>query len=269
MPEVSIAGQALHGRRIVIARPREQAASVATSIRALGGEAVVAPAIAIVEPLSWAPLDAALARIDSFAWLVVTSAHGARAVCDRARVLGVTDRLTGLRLAAVGPSSAAALAPIAATSSAGRVLVGSEYQAQTLAEEIPDVAGQRILFPRGDRAREVLPERLVARGAMVDDPVVYRTVAGAGLPHIVAEIAADRCDALVLSSPSAVEFVAAALSERGLTLAQRAHPALFCIGPVTADALRQLGAEPRGVATGDVQHLIDIMSRWFANGVTN
>jgi len=265
MPDVGIAGQALRGRRVVITRPREQAASLAAAVRALGGEPIIAPAIAIVKPTSWAPLDAALTRIDSYAWLIVTSAHAARAVCERAETLGVTDRLTGVRLAAVGTATAAALGG----AQPSRVLVGNEYHAQALADEIPDVAGHRILFPRGDRASKVLPERLRARGASIHDPVAYRTIPGEGLSLVLGEILADRCDALVLSSPSTVEFVGAALADRGLKLTQRARPALFCIGPVTAQAVRQLGVEPHGVAAGSAEDLTDIMSRWFANGATN
>ncbi|MGQ0639788.1 MAG: uroporphyrinogen-III synthase [Gemmatimonadaceae bacterium] len=267
MLDPHISRDALRGRRVVITRPSEQAAGLAEACRSLGAEAIIAPAIAIVEPVTWAPLDEALARLDLYAWLIVTSVHAARAVRARVRALDIADRLTGVRLAAVGPATAAALPG----AEPGRVLVSSEQHAQALADEIPDVAGKHILFPRGDRAREFLPQRLRSRGATVDDPIAYRTIPGEGLGVILGEIAAERCDALVLTSPSTVEFVASALTRRGLTLAERAsraRPALFCIGPTTADAVRQLGVEPQGVAAGSAEGLSEIMSRWFANGVT-
>src|SRR5262249_4347064 len=70
--------QPLFGRRIVITRPRAQAAEFAESLEAWGAEVVSFPTIETTPPPSWAPLDHAVERAQSFAWVVFTRAHRLR-----------------------------------------------------------------------------------------------------------------------------------------------------------------------------------------------
>ncbi|MGQ0539779.1 MAG: uroporphyrinogen-III synthase [Gemmatimonadaceae bacterium] len=264
MAESREASAPLRGRRVILTRPRDQAAPLARRLRALGAECLVLPAIAIEPPDSWAALDAALERLEQYDWLVLTSANAARAVRDRLAELRIpADRLANLRLAAVGPRTAAAFegVPVAST------IVAHEHVAEALAAEIPDVNGRKVLFPRGDLARDVLPTTLRARGAAVDEPIVYRTVAGDGVSQIVREIAADSCDAIVFASPSAVRIAAAALSAARLSIsarARRGRPAVFCLGPVTSAAAGEFGIEAQGVGRADVESLADALVLWFA-----
>ena len=88
----------LHGKRVVVTRARAQASGLAAQLEALGAEVVQAPAIRI-EPLPFAPPD--LAAYDT---VCVTSANGAELLLS-----GDVRALHGVRVAAIGPATVAAL----------------------------------------------------------------------------------------------------------------------------------------------------------------
>jgi hydroxymethylbilane synthase len=101
------AGGPLRGRRIAVTRPREQAVPLADALERLGATVAVVPLVAI-EPLeNAAELDAALRELDDYDWVVFTSANGVAAV--RERLARSEGSLAGVQVAAVGPSTAAAV----------------------------------------------------------------------------------------------------------------------------------------------------------------
>ena len=172
----------LLGRRIILTRPIAQTGDFEARVRALGGEPVVAPAIAIAPPDSWTIADAALRRVGTYDWVVFTSANALRAVVERADTIAVPrDELRARHLAVVGPSTAAAVEAALRLPDFAPTVNTSEV----LAQELADVENARILLPRGDLAGDALPDTLRARGAFVDEIVVYRTVPGPGIPEIV------------------------------------------------------------------------------------
>ena len=261
----------LAGKRIVLTRPRAQAGEFEAHIRALGGEPVLAPAIAIAPPEAWTVADAALRRVETYDWIAFTSANAVHAVVERADAIGVArDVLRGRRLAAVGPATATAVR----TALREPDLVPETHTAEALAQELRDVGdieGSRVLFPHGDLAGDVLPAGLRQRDAFVDAVVVYRTVAGAGVIAIAAGIRAGTVDALLFTSSSAVRFVADALAatapdERHGTAGRAlGRAAVVCIGPVTAEAARAAGFDRVVVAESATQNeLIEQVARWFA-----
>ena len=100
----------LFGRRILITRPRDQAAELAERVTALGGVPSILPTVEIREVADWAPVDAAIANLANFDWLVFTSRNGVRAFLDRLRSVGRDLRALGrTKLAAIGPKTAEAL----------------------------------------------------------------------------------------------------------------------------------------------------------------
>src|SRR5689334_12810379 len=165
----------LQGKRIVVTRPEAQAGGLAARLRELGAEPIVCPAIAIAPPADYAPLDAAIARMAEYDWLLVTSANGVRALLGRMAQLGRdAQALRDLRVGAIGPATAQALAEHGLEAS----FVPSAYVAEAILDQIGDVAGRRILLPRADIAREALAAGLRAKGALVDEIAAYRTVPG-------------------------------------------------------------------------------------------
>lgn len=253
----------LAGKRIVLTRPDAQAGDFESRVRALGGDPLIAPAIAIEPPDTWTIADAALRRIGTYDWVVFTSANAVRALVERADAIDVArDELRTRQLAVVGPATADVVGTLLRPSD----IVSAVHTAGALGRELMDVQNARVLLPRGDLADETLPNTLRARGAFVDEIVVYRTVAGVGLPTIVSLMRDRAVDALLFASASAVRFVSRALAED--TGDASAHlltwPLAACLGPLTANAARAAGFTRVAVAEGTTQgELIERVAHWF------
>jgi uroporphyrinogen III methyltransferase/synthase len=168
----------LFGKRILVTRAREQASEFARRLEAAGAEVVEYPAIAILPPESFQPLDAAIGRLREFSWLILTSVNGVRFFWERLLAAGKDSRaLAGLKIAAIGPATAKALASHGIRAD----VVPSEFKAEGLLEALAGeaISGVGVLIARAAEAREILPETLRARGARVEVVPAYRTVKNA------------------------------------------------------------------------------------------
>ena len=234
------AAMPLHGRRFVITRAREAGGAFAAGLRALGAQVTEFPTIEIVAPDSYTAIDAALARTASFDWVIFTSATGVERMLERMKTRGIDQlALGGAKLGAIGPATAARLAERALTVAA----MPREYRAEAIVEALgaERIRGARILIPRAQVAREVLPEMLIAAGAreVVVAPV-YKTVKPANAPvERVRELAAaGAIDLVAFTSSSTVtnfcEMIGASVA-RGLRAA--------AIGPITAETARASGLQ--------------------------
>ena len=259
----AVQARPLRGRRIVLTRPLAQSGDFEERVRALGGEPVATAAIEIVGPESWTIADAALRRVGTYDWLAFTSANAVRMLVDRADAIGVPrDELRSRRLAVVGPATAS----VVRTTLRPPDFAPTVNTAEMLGEEITDVDNTRVLLPRGNLADDTLPAALRARGAFVDEVVVYRTVPGPGIAAIVAGVRESAVDALLFASASAVRFVADALVADTASpgLRRQRWPVAACLGPVTASAARACGFQSVIVADDATQNeLIDAVARWF------
>ena len=231
---------ALRGRRVVVTRASEAGGAFAVGLRALGAEVVEFPTIELVAPDSYAVVEAAIARLASFDWVIFTSASGVERMIERMGTRGVDSRaLGGLKLGAIGPATAARLAAHALAATA----MPTEYRAEAIVEAIgaARIRGARILIPRAQVAREVLPEMLAAAGAreVVVAPV-YKTVKPTNAPveRVRKLITAGTIDLVAFTSSSTVtnfcEMIGANAA-RGLKAA--------AIGPITAESARAAGME--------------------------
>jgi len=220
----------LFGKRIVVTRAREQASELRLQLEALGAEVLELPAIRVE------PVDFVLPALGGYSWLVFTSANGVRAFFERGLdAAGLDARaLGGLRLAAIGPGTAAALEARGLRPD----LVPDRFVAESLLEGFPAPAtpGERVLLARAEQARDVLPEGLGERGYVVDVLPVYRTVPAEPDPSVVEQIRAGKVDALTFTSSSTVTNFVDAIGE--LTGPQ---PLVVSIGPVTSATARERG----------------------------
>ncbi len=243
-------GRPLHGRRILITRPREQADRFARVLRELGVETLIAPTIRITEPEDWSPLDAAIEELASYAWVIFTSANGVRFFADRLLASGRDARAfgKGARILAIGPATARALEDTLRIRADG---VPERYVAEGILEMIPgedlagrDLAGQRILIPRALEAREILPETLGERGAEVNVVPAYRTLPAeeADVERIRAEFGRGRIEMVTFTSSSTVRNFVEMLGEDFIGESMRGV-AVASIGPVTSQTAREMGLE--------------------------
>jgi uroporphyrinogen III methyltransferase/synthase len=231
----------LFGKRVLVTRPSEQAVSLGERLLELGADVLVQPAIEIVPPDDWAPVDGALARLAEFDWLVFSSGNGVRYLLDRlGQRHGDLRWLGSVKLAAIGPGTADTLAAYRLRPD----LIPVEFRAEALAESMAENAlGKRFLLARASRGREVLAERLRAAGGVVEQVVVY-TSRDVRLPNpdVVAAMAAGRIDWVTVTSSAIARSLTAMFGER------LRQTRLASISPVTSSVLRQLGFEPTAEA---------------------
>jgi uroporphyrinogen III methyltransferase/synthase len=237
----------LAGRSVVVTRPREQAASLIEALEALGASVLLAPTIRI-EPR---PLDddvaAVLRELAAYQLVVFTSANAVRVFAGYlARGTDDGGMAAGPVVAAVGPATAAALEKHGLACH----LVPDEYVAEGLLdafeEQAAPVAGARVLIPCARDARDVLPETLRKRGAVVDVLHIYDTVAAGELAVPAAQV--EAADYITFTSASTARRLAVLLTAggeaagTGRPLEERLAGARLCsIGPITSQALRDLG----------------------------
>ncbi len=215
----------LHNRRIAITRPVEDANRLADRLRACGAIPIIAPAIEI-EFTDPPELDAALARVGDFTWVVFTSRNGVEAVFRR------TPSIAGPRIAAIGPATADALR----THGIVPDFIPSSYVAESIVAEIGDVDGHTMLLPRADIARRALADGLRAKGAAVTEVAAYTTrSAREPLPDL------DDLDAVTFTSSSTVRGF---LERASVPTSAK----VVCIGPITAQTALEAGLTVHRVA---------------------
>jgi uroporphyrinogen-III synthase len=239
----------LAGKRIVITRSAAQSEVLAREFSVRGAIPVVLPLVAFAEPEDFAPLDEAIKGIDQFDWMILTSAQAVRALDKRREELkrGLIQSGSKLRIACVGPVSAEA----ARQAGFPVEFVAETHTGAGLAEELGKrLSGARIFLPRSDRANPDLPPALKRHGAQVTEVVAYRTLRPTDVgQRDLRQIAEGAADAVLFFSPSAVQHFAELFGGEQLRVLQD-KLAITAVGPVTANALRQAGAQ-RIVMAGD------------------
>jgi uroporphyrinogen III methyltransferase/synthase len=256
-----MAGLPLSGRTILVTRRPEQASELREGLVARGATVLEVPTLEVVPPADVSALDRSLRQLNRYHWILFTSANAVRFVADRMQELGLgPGALDGLRVGSVGPSTTAVLQE----RFPGRRIEAqpeSDFRAEGLLAVLGDVSGQVILFPASDKARDVLPSTLEARGAKVDVVVAYRTVAPPDLAERLEASLERGFDLVTFASPSAVEGFAKALGPRS------AGVRAAVIGPVTEQAARAAGLDVRVVASpSTAEGLLDAMVSLFRAG---
>jgi uroporphyrinogen III methyltransferase/synthase len=229
----------LFGKRVLVTRPRDQAAELVEQLEAMGAEAIEAPMIRIAPPDDYAPLDAACRQVSTFDAIAFSSGHAVDRFMERLLAGSLDVRaLGGVRLYAVGSATGERLLRYGLKVD----LTPAEHRAEALAQAISsgsDIRGRRFLLPRADIGREVLADELRERGADVTEVVAYRTLPAEaereGEPDIYAMLLERRIDVVTFTSASAVRsFVNLLGAEPAADLLRTTVVA--AIGPVTADA---------------------------------
>jgi len=227
----------LRGTRVLVTRPHDEAQGLRDRLTALGAEVLVQPAIRISDPPDWKPVDAALARLEQYDWLVFSSVHGVRYLLGRLRQSGGdVARLGRVKLAAIGPGTAGELAQHQLRAD----LVPPQYRAEALAEALrTEAPGRRFLLARASRGRELLAAELTAAGAIVEQIVVYTSSdVDQAEPEVAAALAAGTIDWITVTSSAIARALVALFGQR------LRRSKLASISPLTSGVLRELGHEP-------------------------
>ncbi len=231
----------LFGKRIVLTRAQEQAREFSQLLAAYGAEPVEIPTIQIVPPASWQAIDDAVARISTYQWLIFTSVNGVKPFMDRLHAAGKDARaLANLRLCAIGPRTAQELGNYGLTPD----VVPAEFQAEGVIASLAHVGirGSRILIPRAEVAREILPEQLRELGATVDVIPVYRTIAPAvDVVSLTQQLHDGQVAVMTFTSSSTVRNFMELFGGQDAVRPLLAGVVVACIGPITANTAKEYG----------------------------
>lgn len=240
----------LAGKRVLVTRPPHQAGTFSDKLRALGAEPVEFPTIGIAPAEDTGPLDEAIAKIESYDWVIFTSTNAIAPFWERLKTAGKDARaLANARIGAIGPKTAAKLETIGLLAD----FMPDTYVAEAIVEQIGDVKRQHILLPRSHIARAALVEGLQAQGADVNEVTAYRTVAGDPLDEAWQRLQAGQIDVATFTASSTVRnFIEMLDDDNAGAILDTATVA--CIGPITAGTAREHGIRVDVVAE---EHTID------------
>ncbi|MFZ1141575.1 MAG: uroporphyrinogen-III synthase [Candidatus Sulfotelmatobacter sp.] len=257
----ALRSQSLRGIRVLVGRARHQAGALSSELRKRGAEVIEIPFIEIRKPRSFQSLDAALKKLGSYDWLILTSVNGVEAMWDRMRKTGEghdlsraarTSNLTAalaaegslLRIAAIGPATKKAIEQRGAKVS----LVPKEYVAESVVRRLKNkVKGKRVLLVRAKVARDVIPRELRKAGARVEVVEAYETVVPQSSRARLRATLKDpkkRPHVVTFTSSSTVRNFVELLGPRQASKTRNqalAEVRMASIGPVTSSTLREQG----------------------------
>ncbi|GAB4298388.1 MAG: uroporphyrinogen-III C-methyltransferase [Desulfuromonadia bacterium] len=230
----------LFGRTILVTRAADQASTFSTILSSRGARVVECPTIQLVPPPSWEELDRSILSLSGYDWLILTSVNGVNFFFDRLAFHGLDSRaLASCRVCGVGTKTAAAIRARGVIPD----LIPGTFTGEGVVEEFRrlGVSGGRVLFPRGDLARDVVARGLSSLGMTVDSPVAYANRIPTAIPEEVLELLERRrVDCVTFTSSSTVDNLRILLgADRFISLLEGVTVA--AIGPVTADTCRRWG----------------------------
>jgi len=229
----------LAGKTVLITRPPEQARELAERLDRLGANTICLPVLAIGPPADWEPVDQALGCLPSYDWLVFTSSNGVRAFFTRLlnRNGGLAE-LPSLKIAAIGPATAAALRAYHRQAD----LIPASYSSEGLAKVLlPLVEQKRVLLARADKGREVLRNVLSRVAACVDEVVVYSQSEARLDSQILEALRESRVDFITVTSSNIARGLARLLPPETRSFIASGQLQLVSISPITSAAMREVG----------------------------
>lgn len=227
----------LFGKRVLITRPAHQAHQFAAALLARGIEPILASTISIGPPDDIAAAHYAIDSLATYKWVVFTSQSGVDAFFERLASLDADTRyLGGIKVAAIGSKTAERLREHGVRADLVPQAFVSEEVGRAFIEASRD--GDRVLIFRAQEARDVLPQMLEDAGRKPHVVAAYKT-RFENDPDFAAKV--RRADVLTFTSASTVKGYAEMLG--GPLAAQQAARGklVACIGPITADAVVEIG----------------------------
>ncbi len=224
----------LSGKSIMVTRARAQASKLSTKLEELGANVIEIPTILIDDFKLSAEDVATLNQLDQYNWLIFTSANGFKYFFKKLIQQKIDIRsLAGLKIAAIGKATARAI------EAAGIKVdfVPSNYNSDDMVNELLLYlsANDKLLYVKGELAKETLANRLSDSGFQCDSLITYKTLA----QPLDDNVFDDAVDVITFTSASTVQFFCDALDEQKLNH-YLAVP-VVCIGPKTQEVALQKG----------------------------
>jgi uroporphyrinogen-III synthase len=238
----------LNGKVVIVTRAAAQSNQLCEELNVRGAIVKLLPLVSFAPPENYAELDAALSTIETFDWILFTSANAVQAVERRGEELG---RVLGA-LAKLPPAAAVGPATSGAAEAAGFSVefVAADHSGAGLARELGgELRGKKVLLPRSDRANPDLPVALRRSGALVTEVVAYRNLPpGSTDRNKLQESLGEGVDSILFYSPSAVQNFLELLGREQLASVQ-GRAVMVAIGHATSAALSSAGVQRIARAT--------------------
>jgi uroporphyrinogen III methyltransferase / synthase len=234
----------LQGKCIAVTRASAQASSLKWLLENQGAEVLEVPAIQILPPHDWSPLDEAIGRMNDFNWMIFTSTNAVRFVFERVAHLGFDSRLfSTLKIAAIGEATQKALLEKGIKAD----LMPETYTSKALIEKLEsenEIRGHHFLLARTDIAPVDLQTELMNKGGKVTQVIAYRTLPAMNpekKKQLSAWIKKGKIDYITFTSSSTVTHFFEGLPAH---LKKKLKSRLISIGPVTTQTLKSYGYVP-------------------------
>ncbi len=255
----------LFGKRVIVTRSRDQASVFAEMLIDRGATTIEFPTIDVVPPASWDELDSAINEIETYNWIIFTSANAVKFFMERLRSLGKDLRmLKGVNICTVGPKTAEALEARGLRAD----LIPGEFKAEGVLAALGglQVKGLKFLIPRAKVAREIIPDKLRELGADVTVATAYENVRPVADMERVKKLFDEKKISVVTftSSSTVHNFIEILGQKEYKTLI--AGVKVACIGPVTAKTAEEYGMKtdimPKEYT---IPAFVDAMVEYFKN----
>ncbi len=256
----------LFGHRVLLTRAQTQDYD---ALEELGAEIFEFPTLQIAPPVSYDDLDRAIDRIDSYDWIIFTSANGWRFFIERylQRQRDIRD-MKGINICAIGTKTAETIHGFGI-----RVkLVPEEFSAEGLIEAFtgadgrnPQAAGlkgTKILLPRAEEGRELFPQKVRELGGEIDIPVAYRAIKpvrhGKRLARFLKE---GRVSIATFTSAATFNNFVDIIGDEAIDFLRAS--AIAAIGPVTAKAIEKTGLKVSIIPKqATIKAMVDEIIQW-------
>ncbi len=229
----------LFGKRILVTRASEKAASLTEQLEALGAEVDELPAIELAPVKSNGVFKEALKGIPETDWVFFTSPEGVGWFRQMLKSYRKDLRcLSGCHIGAIGPKTAATIEECGLHVD----FVPKRFSQEGLVQEFPRrlLEGKRALILSAQESRDVLEQGLRRRGVRVTKVSIYRTVIPKMLTAGLTEVFSRPLDLVTVTSASCVDHLYEALQAAGRRAVFR-RLQFASIGPVTSAAVRSHG----------------------------
>lgn len=233
--------KSLAGKSILVTRAQKQARELTSLLQQRGANVVEVPAIEIVMVYEKKlELLQTFHVIFDYAWLILTSVNTV-VIMDQILKEAAMDWsiFKDLSIACIGRSTANAVRDRGASVA----LVPPMYQAESLVEELlkQDIKEQRILLPRAQGSRRILPDTLELAGAKVHEIQVYRAeIPETSRKELLHVLTHENLNYITFTSSSTVNHFVEIAGELLSKLDFR-KIRVACIGPVTSATLTEHG----------------------------
>ena len=231
----------LMGKKIVVTRARKQASDLIKILSDFGAECLEFPVIRIEPPDDMEPLDTAIENLSDYDWLVFTSVNGVKAFFKRLFSKNGLDvrALNHVRTAVIGTATEKELLGFGLKTD----LLPESFRAESVVKAFAkeDIKGKKVLLPRAQKARPVLPVELSRMGAVVDEVAVYSTKKEDVNPDNILNLLSNgEIDLITFTSSSTVHNFHNMLPVEKIKSVME-KTAIAAIGPITADTATQSG----------------------------